>query len=197
MPFTYVNDEGVEVEAYTADEIAQERSAREAAIADAAEARQALKDKTQDVFNMRQGFKKLEEMSEEEKAKLTEEQRVTMQRLETVEAARQRDLQEGKEALFDRLSGNDPKVKEKLKEKYALVQMPETTLSEISARLQSVSTWAFAELGMVNNAPVAPVLPGNGGAPIFQNKDGKRFADTPQGDALGNALFGEALKANE
>lgn len=197
MPFKYVNDEGEEVEAYTADEITAERTARETAVADAQEARTALAAKTNDIVNMRQGFKKLADMNDEEKAKLSEEQRITMQRLETVEAARQRDLEEGKEALFNSLAGNDEKVKEKLKEKYALVQMPESSLEEIRARMNSVSTWAFAELGMVNNQPVAPVLPGGGGAPVFTPPGGKGFADTQQGAQLGQALFGDALKAKE
>lgn len=194
MPFKYVNDEGAEVEAYTADEITAERNAKELAVKDANEARTALATKTNDIVSMRQGFKRLADMNEEEKAKLSEEQRVTMQRLETVEAARQRDLEEGKEALFDKLSGNDPKVKEKLKEKYSLVQMPEGSLSEISARLQSVSTWAFAELGMVNNRPIAPVLPGGGGAPVFQAPGSTRFAETPQAKKLESELFGDIVK---
>lgn len=196
MSFKHINDEGEEIEVYTADELNAERTARETLEKDLLSAKEALAQKTNDVVNMRHGYKKLEDMNEEEKAKLSEEQRQTIQRLETVEAARQKDLEEGKEALFDRLAGNDPKVKEKLKEKYALVQMPESSLSEIGARLQSVSSWAFAELGMVNNRPVSPVLPGNGGSPVFQSPDGKRFAETQKGEELGNALFGDALKSN-
>lgn len=197
MPFKYVNDEGEEVEAFTADEITAERTARETAVADAAEARQALANKTNDIVAMKNGFKKLADMNDEEKAKLSEEQRVTMQRLEAVEGQRQRDLQEAKEVMFKSLAGNDQKVLDKLKEKYDLVQMPESSLEEIRTRINSVQPWAFAELGMVNNHPVAPVIPGAGGAPVFSSPDGARFADSEKGEQLGNALFGDALTPKE
>lgn len=194
MPVKTLNEDGDEVEYYTADELAAERSARETA-----EAR--IGELTNDLVSIKRGHKeevrRLAEMSEEEKGKLTNEQIQNMARIEQLEDNRKKDLESAKERMMSAIAKNDQKVLEKIKEKYALVQMPESTVEEIASRLNSVATWAYSELGMTVNNPIAPVLPGGGNPPIITNVDDKPFSDTEKGKEVASALFGDALKNNQ
>ncbi len=190
MPIKHVNEDGSEVELYTPEELKAVEDAKVAA-----ETRVGAL--TNDLVNIKRGhqgeIKRLAELSEEEKGKLTEEQRQTMARLEKVEDDRKKDLENAKNRMFEAAAKGDAKTLEKLKEKYALVQMPESNVEEIAARLNSVATWAYAELGIVNNQPIAQVLPGGGEAPRTGEQGEKTFGETEQGKKVESALFGAAL----
>lgn len=190
MPQVFINSEGVEVEAYTAEEVAEINAAKESAAKELEEARQALAAKTDDIVKMKQGFKKFSEYSEEEKAKMSEEQRSTFAQLEELRTARQKDQEAAKEAMFLAAAKNDPVVLEKIKEKYDMVQLPEGSLDEVRYRLNAVTSWAYAELGMIDRKPnpIASVI-GIGESPRINNNDEKRFADTPEGEALAKKIF--------
>lgn len=194
MPIAHINDDGTEVELFTAEE-RDAQVAAEKARAEAAEDRVGVL--TNDLVRMKQGhsseIKRLSELSEEEKGKLSTEQQQTMQRLEAVEDARKKDLDAAKERLFASVAGNNPDILAKLREKYALVQMPETTVEEVSARLNSVSSWAFAELGVTSHRPVSAGLPGMGGSPTIKTEEGKSFADTEKGTEIAKQMFGNVI----
>lgn len=189
-----MNDDGNEIDVYTADELAAEKIARETA-----EGR--VTTLTDDLVKMKTShkgeIKKLADMSEEEKAKLTIEQQQNMARIEQLEGSRAADLAAAKERMLQAAAKGDPKTLEKLREKYAVVQMPDSNVEEIAARINSVATWAYAELGITNNEPVAPTLPGGGENPSFRSNDDKPFSESEGGKKLETDLFGAALATSK
>lgn len=199
MPVKFLNDDGVEQEAFTSEELTAERTRAETAEAAVKEAQDALKQKTDDLVKMKRGhegeIKKLVDMSEEEKGKLTADQIQSMQRIEALEGSAKGDREAAKEAMFAAAAKGDVKVLEKLKEKYGMVTMPEGTVTEITARINSIIPWAYSEMGIVERQPMPleSVIVGGGDAPRQRKEGGTRFADTTQGKAIADEIFGSML----
>lgn len=189
-----INDVGEEEEVYTPEEVAAFTAERDAAKREAEEAREHLKKKTDEFVQAKQGFKKFEEYTEEEKAKMTAREQEYMQRLEKQEETVRQERETAKEAFFSAAAKGDEKVLAKMKEKYALVQMPEGTTEEIRTRINAVLPWAYADLGIVERAtPIENTIISGGDVP--RSKDsGKRFADTAEGKDKAKAIFGELLE---
>lgn len=195
MAFKTLNDDGEEIEAYTKEEFDAVNAKIAEAEAAAEAARTALAQKTNDIVRMKDGFKKFEELTEQEKSAMSQREIENMQRIEQMEETTKRDREAAKDAMLVAASKNDPKVLEKIKEKYALVQMPEGTIDEIRARVNSVTPWAYSELGIVERQPmpIEAAILGGGLPPRERNDSDKRYADTPEGKAKAKAIFGNAL----
>lgn len=189
-----INDAGEEEEVYTPDEVAAFTAERDAALKAAEEAKDHLKKKTDEFVQAKQGFKKFEEYTEEEKAKMTAREQEYIQRLEQQEETSKKERETAKEAFFTAAAKGDEKVLEKVKEKYAMVQMPEGTTEEIRTRINAVLPWAYAELGIVERAtPIENTIIAGGDVPRPKGDFGKRFADTAEGQEKAKAIFGAAL----
>jgi len=199
MPQSYINDVGETVEAYSAEEVAAINAEKAAAEAAAAEAKEHLAKKTDEFVRAKQGLtgeiKKLADMSEEEKAKMSASEQELRGRLEQQEEVTKRERDAAKEAMFIAVAGSNADLLAKLKEKYALVTLPEGTTEEIRTRINSVAPWAFSELGIVERRPVpieAAIL-GGGEAPRSREDGETRFADTEKGKAATEHFFGNVL----
>lgn len=196
MPFKHINDDGTEVEAYSKEELDAVSEKANALEKEKADLEVKFAEQNQNFYNLRNANKKLSEMTEEEKKKLSVVEQQLLQNQEEFANQRKKDLDASKEALFTSVAGNNPKMLEKLKEKYGLVQMPEGSVEEIKAKLSQVVPWAKAELGITETRPIETIILAPGQNPVITPMDeGKSFADTPEAKVAETALFGREISS--
>jgi len=199
MPQPLFDAEGNEIEVYTKEEVdaisTEFTEKLTKAEQDALDAKDHLAKKTDEFVRAKQGFKRYEEYTEEEKAKMTEERKEYILRIERMEDDQKKERETAKEALFVKIANGDDAVLAKLKEKYALVQMPEGTVAEITERINSVTPWVFSELGIMEKkpAPISSVVVGGGEPPRQPGNEDKRFAETEKGKQVEQAMFGGVI----
>ncbi len=181
MPEKITKDDGTEVEMYSKEDYEALATAKTEAETAATEARRVAAEQTTN-------FKKVNEMSEEEKKAFDANTIALMQRADKTasenEELRQRldakeiaDKAENKNSIASYYHQGDEKVKTDIEISYAaLAGMPETTKEEIGKRYEAAAKLAGIQ---VNSGPNPLYSPVNGEAP--RSKEAKEFVETTKG----------------
>ena len=132
-------------------------------------------------------FRKLSEMNDEEKAKLTEKEKDLLQREENLanEKVAYKDeisRQVGRENMIRRYVGDDQESRKALEDAYGTLTLPEGTPEETQARIDSAAKLA----GIEKHEPNISVGFGEGVKP---KKEGDSFADTEKGKEALKKMF--------
>ena len=194
------DSEGVEHEVFTQEEVdtAHEELTQKVTDAETAttEAKDHLKEKTDEFIKAKQGHKRFSELSEEEKKQMTTDQLATMEQLDELKVNQETERTNSKEAFFVAAAQGDEKVLEKLKENYEIMNMPETTTAEIQARINRALPMTYNDLGITERKPVSlgSVIVGGGAAPATEGEgEKKKFSETDKGKAIDKEIFGAVL----
>lgn len=161
MPITRMNDEGEEEVLYTQDELAQEQ-ARASELESEVEKLKRLNDEKT------KNFRKLNQMTEEERANLSQTEVEIKRQLEQLQEEKEalvknlqdRDLAQTltvKGNLFKNIAGDDEETNKKLQKAYDLINLPETTPEEISARVVAAANMARIEISTNDNHSNSPL----------------------------------------
>lgn len=187
------NDEEKEIEVFTPEEMAAKDAEIVAAKADAENARRVASEQTAN-------FKKLNEMTEAEKATFTAKEIESMKRIEASEAkaaALEDEINNDKKSRVEskkaseiaKYAGSDPEIKKKLEENYDLINLTGTDDATIEKRAKLAANMLTGATGRTN-----PLYsPMNGAGPVaresskteeFLNSDKaaearKRMGDDP------------------
>ena len=198
MPQVIKQDDGTEVEVYTADEMNAQRDeaikAKEEEFGgklkltetERDEARKALGERTSE-------FQQFRKLNEEQKAKLTIAEQTIYRNQELAEENRIKQEESTKknheniiESTIRAKAGNDEKLFAKLKDTYSLIGIDDSTVEGINARLNmaigALTTTApdmLANIGGFSNGSFVPK--------IHQEQE-KNYADTEAGQAVANEL---------
>lgn len=203
MTMKVQNDDGQEVEVYTADEV-QAQTAIAVATAVAAKetefgaVKTELEGKLTDAEKRAQErageFAQFRKLSEEDKAKLTVAERTIYENGLALDEANKARVAGETAALTERVNGvikskagDNVKLTEKMKEIWPLITIEATTPEQIEAKAQMV-------LGAISTTTpdlLASVAGFGGGSyqpPVVVAKEGETFADTSAGKGLANDL---------
>lgn len=203
MAMKVQNDDGQEVEVYTADEV---KTQADAAVATAVAAKETefsvvkteLEGKLTDAEKRAQErsgeFAQFRKMSDEDKAKLTVAERTIYENGLALAQANEARVVADTAALTERVNGvikskagDNVKLSEKMKEMWPLITIEATTPEQIEAKAQMV-------LGAISSTVpdlLANVSGFNGGSylpPQPEKKEGETFADTAAGKGLAGEL---------
>jgi hypothetical protein len=151
--------------------------------------------KNQDLVGQRKQYKKLSDMTQEEKdalsqkeIELQERQEVLDEQLRTFEAKQtellQKEVGSRKDAALKRLVGDNKEFAEKIRSNFDKIKDSDKAITddEVSALMGT----AFNMLGDERPSPVAEALSADGSAPSAYRTG--NFADTPEGQGLANQL---------
>lgn len=197
----HIDDDGNEIIAYTQEEL--DAKAAEAAAAKEAELKEQIEKLERVNAEKTENFKKFNEMTEEERKAHSVNEINLLKRNEMLEAqigeitskltekeTRERD--EAKTNAITSLTGEDEELKKAIEENYAvLAGMPETTASEIKARVEKAATLAGISTERMNPLHIGL----HGEAPTY--KEPKEFTETDKGkEALEMAREAAGFKAS-
>lgn len=182
------------------EKLKQEKEAAETAKTEAEEAKtaaetakteaEAAKEKAEaDLVSVKRSaghFRKLSEMNDEEKAKLSEKERDLLEREEKLaeEKAGFRDeitRQMSQRENMRRWVGNDSESEKKMQEAYDKLNMPDGTPEEVASRFEEAAKIA----GIQQAEP--PVSIGGGQGP--QSRGNKSFAETEKGKEMAEKMW--------
>ncbi len=171
--------EGEEMEVYTADEVAAQKTEldaakteRDAAKADAEKYQKVSAEKTEN-------FKKLNELSAEEKSKLSAENIEAMKRFEAAEAraaaleskmnedTQSRIKKDTDDALF-KYHGGDEKLKEQLEKNFKMINLEGTDTTTIQERARLAASMEKGKAGGMN--PLMSPMGGSAPRTVDKNK---------------------------
>lgn len=151
--------------------------------------------KNQDIVGVRKKYKKLSEMSEEEKAKLTAEELEEREALDEVvtqqeeankqaEELRKKEVAERREKLVEKYAGADPELKKKVLENFDRIKDADLAYTETE-----IEPFVQTAVNMLGDARPNPINVGNGrgGIPPTETKDGE-FANSEGGKQVASAL---------
>lgn len=195
MPFKIDDPEnpGQEKEVYTAEELAAKdteattaKTALEAANAEVAKLRTVVAEKTDN-------FRKLNEMSAEEKAKMTSEQIEDRKRWEAAEAraaALEQSINDDKKARIEsdtaaalaKYHGGDEKLKAALEENFKLINLDGTDKETLEKRAKMAADMYKGQTGKPN--PLMASM--NGGGPV--QKDPNKTQEFLKSDRAAEAM---------
>ncbi len=192
MTTKITDDEGNEIEVYTAEEVEQQRAT--AVTAARAEADVIIKQKDTDIEALKkvsaektENFKRYNEMTQEEKDRydanttelLKRSDQTAAELADTKKKLEERDIRDRDSAKNNALSGfhgGKEDIKKTLEEKYAILAgMPETTPEEIKARATEAAKLAGISIDSVN--PLYQRFDGD--AP--RQKESKDYVESPDG----------------
>ena len=190
------NEEGEELELFSQEELdAKIAEIETKKNEEVEEAKKHLAEKTDEFVRAKNGFKQFSQFTEEEKQKMSAENQAVLQQIEELKVNQTNEREATKEAMFKAVSGGDEAVLAKIKEKYSMVNMPESTTEEINARINAVSGWAFNELGIIERKPmrIETTIMGSGSVPRSKDENDKRFSETEKGKQMEKNVFGNVL----
>jgi septal ring factor EnvC (AmiA/AmiB activator) len=191
------NDAGEEFDAYTADELAEQKAEVETAKAEAIAAKAEVERLNTHINMQKDNFKKLNELSEEERNKLSAEQIETRKRVEAAEARAQAledKINEGentrmktdKEKALAKFHGGNKELKEALEKNYDLINLVGSSSEIIEERARLAANMEIGKMGNAN--PLYGNF--NGSAPQTQKKnDSEKFFGSDKGKAA-SAMMG-------
>ena len=172
---------------------ATDKTAFEATIA---EKDSIITQKTNDVVGARKEYKKLSDMTEAEKAAMSEKEIELQKRQEELDARQegiektqketlQKEVDARKERAISRLAGKDPELAKKIKDSYA--KIVDHDKAQTDEEVAAIATSAFNMLGIPKPDGVREAINAGGGEAGGAGGD-QNFADTSEGKSLGNAL---------
>lgn len=175
------NNEGQEIEVFTSEEMASHVTEKLTPLQEEAKkAREEADNYKRVAAEQTQNFKKLNEMSADEKAQLTASQIEAIKRAEKAEAdiaeiknqsaeeTKKRVAKDTEDALF-KYHGGDAKLKEEIEKMFKLVAMPGDDTATIQERARLASSMYNGSTGRAN--PLTQ--PMNGGSPAHIEKSKK------------------------
>lgn len=188
------NNPGQEIEVYTADELAVKEAEATTAKAEAEAARIEADKYKRVASEQTQNFKKLNEMSDAEKAKMTAEQIEDRKRWEAAEARataledsinndKKARVQSDTAAALAKYHGGDDKLKAALEENFKLINLEGTDKETIEKRAKMAADMYKGQTGRVN--PLMASM--SGGSPGHQEKSKTE-------EFLGSDRAAEAMK---
>lgn len=158
-----------------------------------------IKEKTKDVVGARKEYKKLVDMTEEEKENLSEKEKELIQRQEEIEEREAKDAEERaekeqkeKEARINKAikeyAGDDDKLAQKVRENFDGFKDSDTAITE--EEIAGVVGKAWNALGDEKPDAVSTAINNNNGeAPDLKDqKEVGHFADSERGKQLSNNL---------
>ncbi len=180
------SDPTKEIEVYTSEELAEKETALVVAQAEIERLGKVTAEKTEN-------FKKLHEMTEQEKASLSAEKIENLKRIEAAEAKAasleeqingdaQKRIANDKETALSKFHGGNAELKKALEDNYELINMQGTDTATINARAQAAVNMYNGSVGRAN-----PLMASyGGGAPV--HKDVNRTEEFMKSDKAKNAL---------
>ena len=145
--------------------------------------------KNQDLVGQRKEFKKLADMTAEEKSKLTEKELEFQQRQEEFEAKQQeftsKEIASRREAAIKRLAGDDKDLAEKVAANFDRIK--DSDKAQTAEEMETIAREAFNMTGTPAPDPIRSAVfgGGNGEAPGGKQND---FSETEQGQQLASML---------
>lgn len=154
-----------------------------------------IEQKNQDLVGQRKQYKKLADMTQEEKDALSQKEIELQERQEEMERQqeefqkqqaeiRQKEVTARKEAAIKKLVGDNEEYAEKLRANIDRIKDSDAAFTE--DEISKLASDAFNMLGDDRPNPVSEALNGRGSDAIYKNDGG--YADTPEGKALADTL---------
>lgn len=132
-------------------------------------------------------FRRLEQMTETEKGKLSDKEKELMQRQEALEDQQKsfenKQTESYREYAFRTIVGTDKDLREAVEEKYKIIAGDAKTPEEIAERVQDALAMARRKHESIN--PIASIMGAGGTGPVRKDTN---FADTARGKDLAAAL---------
>lgn len=163
-----------------------------------AEKDELIKQKTEDVVGARKKFKRLEEMSEEEKEAMTEKELELQERQEALDArqaasekamkeTQQREVDARRANAIKRIAGDDEELQAKIEANYG--RITDASKAQTEEEIRSIAQDAYNMLGTpASSNPVEGAF-GDGGygdaGDVVKKQD---FSETPKGKSLADSL---------
>lgn len=196
MPKFFTED-GTEVEGFTKEEVDAINAEKERLATELADREDHLKKKTEELAGLRGQNKKLSEMTEEEKKRYSAVELELKKNQEELAGILETQKGQKRESMFDRLTGNDPKIKEKAKEHYGLISLPDDTDEAMLRRAQYAVNNARADLGLLTGETIGRTFSTTGDVPTFGTQGEKKFTETERGKAAEKEIFGDIIGDNK
>lgn len=183
------------------DSLAAEKKAREdaeTAHAKEIEKKDALiEQKTRDIVGARKEYKKLSDMTEEEKKGMSAKEMELQKRQEEHEAEvaqfkkdqserDQKEIEARRERAITKIAGKDPELQGKVKGAFS--KIVDHDKAQTDEEIEAIATSAFNMLGIPKSDPVRDVMNGGGGGAPDGNGGGSNFADQKAGKDLSAAM---------
>jgi Skp family chaperone for outer membrane proteins len=198
MPIKAFDENGEEIEVYSKDEVTPILTEKEKLAAEIAAKEEKIQEQGRNLTGLRQKYevetKRLADMSEEDKAKLSEAQISLMKRTEELEDAKRREHDSKRNRILEEMSQGDEKLRKEIDKHYGLINLPEETEEEIMQRARYARQNASLDLGLVSEGP--GIGAGLGGGSRVPNAGIKPAASTERQKAIDTALFGDILGNN-
>lgn len=197
MPITKVNDAGVEETFYTPAELAAREAELTAQFTEKEKTYQTEIEKKDKVLAEKtENFKKLRDMTEQEKSQLTAQQIVdrkiaeeAMDRAKAVEDLYKSDTEaranSKKTALIEKLSGGNAELKQKLTDSWDVINIPGTDDASIEARATGVFNYVTGGVHAPN--PLTQGFSGEAPSVIAAKKEDE-FINSEKGKAALSAM---------
>lgn len=162
-----------------------------------------ISQKNDDIVNQRKSYKKLSEMTEAEKAAMSDKEKELQERQETFEAE-QRKFRDDQEAIrvkevgarrmraIEKIAGKDPELKKKIEESFS--KIVDHDKAQTDEEIAAIATSAFNMLGVPRPDPVRNAIQGAGTGEAGGEGVGENFSDKPEGKSLGSAMGLESAK---
>ncbi len=177
MPFKATNENGEEIEAYTAEEIEAQKGEAVTARKEADEAKAEVERLNGHLNMQKENFKKLNEYSEEERSKFSAEKIEMMKRQEAAEAKatalenkynddQKARITSDKEKALAKYHGGNAELKAALEKNFELINLQGDTTEIIEERAKLAANMEKGKIGIGN--PLMANL--NGEAPSIKNK---------------------------
>ena len=177
-------NEGQEIEVFTAEEMNAQKAEAESARAEADRLQKVSAEKTEN-------FKKLNEMTEQERASLSAEKIENLKRMEAAEAKasaleqkmneeNEKRVTNTKEEILARYHGGNAELKKVLEDNYNLIQLEGNDTATIQQRADLAVSMEIGK-NNANRNPLTAVV--SGGAPAFREKGATNFTETDKGKA--------------
>jgi len=155
-----------------------------------------IQQKNEDLVGQRKQFKRLSEMSEEEKDAMSQKEIELQERQEALEAeqeafrkeqeeSRMKEVNARKENAIKKLVGDNEEYAEKVRSNYERIK--DSAEAQTEEEVVRVATEAFNMLGDDRPEPVSNAVNGSGGSSP-QGLPDTGFADSPQGKGLAEQM---------
>lgn len=180
MPVKTTKEDGTEVDAFLPEEVeAQKTEAVAAAKTELEAAQKEVADLKRVSAEKTENFKKLNEMTEVERASFTAKEIEAMKRVEAAEAKAtaletkynedtQARIKTDTEKALERYHGGDPKLKAELEKNFNLINLPGTDTSTIQERARLAATMTAGSSGRPN--PLMSPMNGSGPRTVDRSK---------------------------
>lgn len=196
-----INEDGTEEEVFTAAEmkakddlIAAEQEKTKNLSEEIKTAQAKIAEQAGQLSGQRNRFegeiKKLSDMTEAERAKLSDAEFRAMKASEDLDNLQKSIRTKERDVILNKLIGDDKNLRDAALKHYDLLgSLPEATAEEMARRVAYAVNNARVDLNVAGGPnPLTSALQVAGVPPQFEKPEGKSFAETKQGEALAQTL---------